>query len=191
MSVRLEHPEDRSASRGRDVRRERFEAIFEERFRFVSAYVCRRAGEGEADDAVAETFVVAWRRLDEMPLEARPWLLGVARRVLANQRRAAVRRGDLTSRLVHESSAPAEPPEREPILQALAQLSDGDREILLLVAWEGLSTSEVAAVFGCSRAAAKVRLHRARRRLRDVFLRLDSVEPADVRKPQLEECHEK
>ena len=85
MSVapRLDSPAS-AASRSDTARRERFAQAFEEHFRAVSAYALRRTTPAEAEDAVAETFLVAWRRLDELPDDAKPWLLGVARRVLAN-----------------------------------------------------------------------------------------------------------
>jgi DNA-directed RNA polymerase specialized sigma24 family protein len=83
-------------------RRECFERLFEEHFRTVSGYALRRAGAGEADDVVAETFLIAWRRLEDVPAEAKPWLLGVARRVLANRHRGAARRAALTERIARE-----------------------------------------------------------------------------------------
>ena len=122
---------------------ELFDHVFDEHFRAVSAYALRRTTPAEADDIVAETFLVAWRRLDEVPPNAKPWLLGVARRVLANHRRAAGRRQ------VSRSGAAAEPgadgsgtPSPAPVLQ-VTRLSERDREALLLVAW-GLSADEAA-----------------------------------------------
>jgi RNA polymerase sigma factor (sigma-70 family) len=160
------------------LRRKRFEQVFDEHFRAVSAYARRRAAEAEAEDVVAETFLVAWRRLDEVPGDAKPWLLGVARRVLANQRRAAGRRLALTQRVARERVAE---PDRRPILEALERLPESDRELLLLVAWDGLSTGEAAATLGCSRPAVKVRLHRARRRLGAELERLEPTSAAPAR----------
>ena len=156
------------------VARERFEQIFDEHFRAVSAYALRRASHADAEEAVAETFLVAWRRLDYVPGDAKPWLLSVARRVLANQRRSAGRREALRARVAVERESDSEPGRRPPVIQALAGLSTGDREVLLLVAWDGLSTREAAVLLGCSAVAAKVRLHRARRRLR---AQLETLEP--------------
>ena len=116
------------------ARRKRFAQTFEEHYRAVTAYALRRTTPAEAEDAVAETFLVAWRRLDELPEEAKPWLLGVARRVLANQRRAAGRRRALTERVAGAQAGEEEPPRRPAVLQALGRLSDADREVLLLVA---------------------------------------------------------
>jgi len=162
-------------------RRRRFEQVFEENFRAVYAYVLRRAGPAEPDDAVAEVFLVAWRRIDEVPADAKPWLLGVARRVLANQRRAAGRRASLMARTREDAARPApEPPEAPSVLRALDRVSARDREILLLIAWDGLSIEEAAHALGCSRGAAKVRFHRAKRRLGQAIAEL---EPEDVPAP--------
>jgi RNA polymerase sigma-70 factor (ECF subfamily) len=123
-----------------------------------------------ADDVVAEVFVVCWRRFDEMPADPLPWLLGVARHVLSTLRRAEHRRDALRTRLVHSDTSP----EQDAMARggdsvlgtALERLSEGDRELLLLVAWEGLSTAEVATVLELRPSTARVRLMRARRRLR-------------------------
>jgi RNA polymerase sigma factor (sigma-70 family) len=155
-------------------RRRRFERVFDENLRAVYAYVLRRAGPGEADDAVAEVFLVAWRRIDHVPFDAKPWLLGVARRVLANQRRASARRASLHARTRSEAAAaPVERPDVPPVLRALGAVSARDREILMLVAWDGLSVEEAATVIGCSRGAAKVRFHRAKRRLARALAELE------------------
>jgi RNA polymerase sigma-70 factor, ECF subfamily len=171
-------------------RRERFERLFDQHYRAVCAYALRRAVPGDADDVVAETFFIAWRRLEEVPAEAKPWLLGVARRVLANQRRAAGRRAALIARVAGAAPGAADRPTGTPVLRALALLSGRDREVLLLTAWEGLSLEEATAVMGCSRTATKVRLHRARRRLRGKLDQLQS-EPASPRTTRrLEQCHD-
>jgi RNA polymerase sigma-70 factor (ECF subfamily) len=151
-------------------RRRRFEALFAAHHVAVRSYVVRRAGGGIAvDDAVADTFLVAWRRLDDVPEPALPWLLGVARRVLADQRRALRRRRSLSQRLALASPAPVawEPPAGvgAELAGALRALTGHEREALLLVAWDGLSSAEAAVVAGCSAAAFRVRLHRPRRRL--------------------------
>jgi len=133
-------------------------------------YALRRVSCAEdAADAVAETFFVAWRRLDDLPEGEgrRLWLYGVARRVLANQRRGERRRlalGELLARDLHGVHEDPVPCDREPVRRAWAALREADREVLGLATWEGLGTRELAAVLGCSRTAAKLRLHRARRR---------------------------
>jgi RNA polymerase sigma factor (sigma-70 family) len=151
-------------------RRRRFEALFAAHHAAVRSYVVRRAVSGlVADDAVADTFLVAWRRLDEVPEAAGPWLLGVARRVLADQRRASRRRRSLRERLSLASTAPVvwEPPAEvgSELAEALRSLTAPEREALLLVAWDGLTPAEGAIAAGCSAAAFRVRLHRARRRV--------------------------
>lgn len=175
--------------RTRQERRDRFEQLFEKHFGAVSGYALRRAGAGEAYDVVADTFLIAWRRLEEIPVEAKPWLLGVARRVLANRRRAARRRMALAARVALERAAGHEQ-ESSPVLRALARLSDGDREVLLLFAWDGLSSDEAAAALGCTRSAAKVRVHRARRRLHSELARLERDESTLTMTRRLEECHD-
>jgi RNA polymerase sigma-70 factor, ECF subfamily len=173
------------------ARRERFAQAFDEHFRAVSAYALRRTTPAEAEDVVAETFLVAWRRLDELPEEAKPWLLGIARRVLANQRRAAGRRHALTERIAGMPARERDPGRRPGVLQALAGLSDADREVLLLVAWDGLSIREAATTLRCTRTAMKVRLHRARRRFRAELHRLERGGTGGLATTRrLEECHE-
>ena len=162
--------------RGRDEgdRRERFRLIYQASYHRILGYALRRASSPEdAADAVAETFLTAWRRLDEAPgaREVLPWLYGVARRVLANQRRGERRRSRLADRLreemprLMEAADPGTTAGTEAVVRALAQLREEDRDILRLAAWEGLSHGELAEVLGCSPNAAKIRLHRARKRL--------------------------
>jgi RNA polymerase sigma factor (sigma-70 family) len=155
---------------GDDDRRTRFEALFAAHHAAVRSYVVRRAGGGiGVDDAVADTFLVAWRRLDEVPEPARPWLLGVARRALADQRRGLRRRRSLSRRLVLTSRARVEwePPAQvsAELVAALQVLTEHEREALMLVAWDGVTPAQGAVVAGCSAAAFRVRLHRARRRV--------------------------
>jgi RNA polymerase sigma factor (sigma-70 family) len=151
-------------------RQGRFEALFAAHHAAVRSYVVRRAGGGVAvDDAIADTFLVAWRRLDEVPEPARLWLLGVARRVLADQRRGLRRRRSLSQRLALASSFRIawEPPAQisAELAEALRKLTGHEREALMLVAWDGLTPAEGAVAAGCSAAAFRVRLHRARRRV--------------------------
>ena len=169
--------------------RARFESLFDQNFRAVTAYVRRRAAAGDADDVVAETFLIAWRRIDEVPADPRPWLLGVARRVLANQRRAAGRRAALAERVSRQPPAPPREEGQPQMLCALARLTAADREILLLAAWDGLSAAEAAVTLTCSRTAAKVRLHRAKRRLEAELAKLQRAEMRLETRP-LEECHD-
>jgi RNA polymerase sigma-70 factor (ECF subfamily) len=151
----------------------RFESCFRDNYAAVLAFAIRRLPDrAAAEDAAAETFAVAWRRRGLIPDEPLPWLYGIALRVAANQRRSSERRRRLGERLEHEASSrasAAEPAEalhrREAFARAFERLGEPEREVLRLVAWDGLDTREAAAVLGCSATAFRVRLHRARRRL--------------------------
>jgi RNA polymerase sigma-70 factor (ECF subfamily) len=147
---------------------------------------------------VADVFLTAWRRLDEMPEgdAARVWLYATARRVIANQRRSSRRRIALHEKLELEAASALQEPESANleealVREALRRLRADDREILLLAEWEDLSPAEIAAVLRCRSATARARLHRARRRFRTVFERLqaraqDESEPVrelSVRRP--------
>src|SRR5215475_12558230 len=161
-------PPEGSAER----RQRRFDDVYAANHQAVLGYLLRRTDAAEdAADVFAETFLVAWRRLDDVPAgpEARLWLYGTARRALANHRRGARRRLALADRLradLQISYQPAEPSGQLAVLSAaFARLPEADRELLALVAWEGLDPGQIAAVLGCTRNAARIRLHRARRRL--------------------------
>jgi RNA polymerase sigma-70 factor (ECF subfamily) len=149
-----------------DERRARFRALYEENYERILGYALRRASHADAPDIVAETFTVAWRRLARVPDgdEARLWLYGTARRVLANHERAARRRARLHRRLADEPSAVTADPSQGTAAAAFARLRLDDRELLAFVAWEGLDARELARVIGCSTNAARIRLHRARKR---------------------------
>lgn len=125
----------------------------------------------DAEDVVAETFVVAWRRLTDLPTGAqRPWLLGIARRVLANQHRALGRRARHAAAMPPDLRAAPTPAGLDAELrQALDALRPADRELLELVAWEGMGPAELGVVLGISPNAAAIRLHRARRRFADAL----------------------
>jgi RNA polymerase sigma-70 factor, ECF subfamily len=149
-------------------RHRRLEVLFDEHAAAVRAYALRRIDAASADDTVSEVFVVAWRRIDEIPADALPWLLACARRVLANQYRGARRRLALVDRLSSAedpASAMSGIEPAEPLLCALMTLSERDQELLMMIAWEGLDPARAAAALECSRATLAVRLHRARRRL--------------------------
>lgn len=156
---------------GRD---ETFRRLYAEHFDAVLGYALRRTDRPEdASDVVSETFLVAWRRLSDVPPDerARLWLYGVARRTLANQRRGDGRRQKLGERLRSELSTVVPDPahavvERQVVHDALARLADRDREVLQLAAWEGLEPREIAEVLGVSAVAVRTRLSRSRARLR-------------------------
>lgn len=156
-------------------REARFRALYEAHYRAVQAYAMRRSAEpSDVADIVAETFVVAWRRLDDVPAggEALPWLYGVARRVFANSGRSRRRRRDLHERLAGLAAADVSfeddigrDDERRSVLAALARLRPHDQELLRLVTWENLPHRQVAAILGCSENAVAIRMLRARERL--------------------------
>lgn len=163
-----------------DERKDRFRSIFEEYAGSVLSYALRRVDSpDEAKDVVSETFLVAWRRLDGVPEPPLPWLLGTARRVLANQRRAAGNRAHLVEKLSREASVDmavetADESARR-VREAMSRLPETYREPLALIYWEGLSTTEAARAVGCSRAAMLVRLHRARKKLEQELTREGDV----------------
>jgi RNA polymerase sigma factor (sigma-70 family) len=168
---------------------QRFEKLYRAQARALLAYALRRVDRAEeAADVVAETMLVAWRRLDEVPPgdDARPWLFGVARRVLANSRRGSRRRDRLGQRLRREvdrlvAADHAAAVETNLVVRdALARLEADDREILLLTSWEGLQPTEIALALDVPAATVRTRLHRARQRLRQQ-LAVEEGDAADER----------
>jgi RNA polymerase sigma-70 factor, ECF subfamily len=150
----------------------RFEAIYREHFASVEAYARRRLS-ARADDVVAETFLVAWRRFDQVPEDALPWLYGVARRVASDVRRSSARQVAVVERLARVPTATSSHQEGNPALpSALARLPERDRELLFLVYWEDLDPRRAAAALGCSRATVATTLWRAHRRLRNELNRM-------------------
>lgn len=161
---------------GEGRRRLRFEEIYRDNRGPVLAYLLRRTSNSDdAADVLADTFVTAWRRLDDVPPggEARLWLYGVARRSLANHRRGERRRSVLAGRIRAELAVAYRAPEPggqlADLADALGSLPEADQELLALVAWERLDHQQIASVLGCSRNAVDVRLHRARRRLSEAL----------------------
>jgi RNA polymerase sigma-70 factor, ECF subfamily len=150
---------------------ERFEQLYHDHVRAIAAYLRARTDQESAVDALARTFEIAWRRLPDIPENPRAWLFGVARRVLADQRRSAGRHETLVARISETIASNSQDhagviDAREAILAALMELPEQQREALLLVAWDGLSQREAATVLDCSTSALAVRVHRARKRLR-------------------------
>lgn len=149
-----------------------FASLFDEHYPAVLAYCRRRASPEEAGEAALATFEVLWRSMDEPPAQPLPWLYRVAAGQLANRRRSERRRLRLLDRLssrAHGAGQPADPADvaadAAAARAALARLRPGDREVLLLVAWEGLAPDEAAAALGVTPGTFAVRLHRARHRL--------------------------
>jgi RNA polymerase sigma-70 factor (ECF subfamily) len=150
---------------------ERFERLFADHIDAVLGYALARVDAETAKDAVADTFLVAWRRLEDVPDPARAWLLGVTRRVLSGQRRSRRRQLRLMERLA--SSGPGSDisgeftdlvTDRAAVAAALSRLRPLDRELLCLVVWDGLDHDQAAAVLECSAGTFAVRFHRARKR---------------------------
>lgn len=161
------------------------DALFREHADRVHAYARRHVGPDRADDIVSETFLVAWRRRTELPGEPLPWLLVTARHLIANQRRSGRRADQLWLAAVRELwqvPQPAAPDEavieRDDYLRALEACSRPEREALLLVAWDGLTPTQAAAVAGCSVRAFTVRLSRARTRMQQALQKSEPGPPS-------------
>jgi RNA polymerase sigma-70 factor, ECF subfamily len=154
-----------------DARRERFEAIAPALMDPLRRYLARRTDPTTADDVLAETLLVCWRRIDELPDDPLPWSYGVARRCLANAERGVRRQQRLAAKVAAvdppAATAPAPEPGDHPDLEvALASLRDEDAELLRLWAWEQLAPAEIATVLDVTPNAVSIRLHRAREKLR-------------------------
>ncbi|UPK75030.1 sigma-70 family RNA polymerase sigma factor [Nocardioidaceae bacterium SCSIO 66511] len=168
---------------------DRFQRVYEANFTPLLGYALRRVIAAEdAADAVAETFLVAWRRIDRVPDgdDARLWLYGVCRRVLANSNRASTRRTRLGARLratIGEQTIPDPAGDvalAVTVREALAKLRPADRELLQLSSWEHLEPREIAVVLDISARSARTRLSRARERLRKELDGDDPREPGHV-----------
>ena len=177
----------------RQTREERFTRLFDSHYPAVRAYAWRR-GRDSADDVVADTFTIAWQRLDTLPNDPLPWLLAVARNVHLNAMRSDRRRRERETRCAQTDATPSfigAIEARSSLREAFERLHEDDREILLLAAWESLDRAALAKVLGCSKSAARVRLYRARRRLdaalADAAAR-PCILPADRKGGLLDEC---
>jgi RNA polymerase sigma-70 factor (ECF subfamily) len=153
----------------------RFEALYDAHRPEVLAYCTRRVSTGDAADACSETFLVAWRRIDDVPPPPRtlPYLYGIAARVISNHRRTLHRRTRLQERLrAFGATSPRDPDvlnvqsERDnDVLVALRRLKPKDREIVMLSAWEDLPRDTIAELMGMTRAAIDQRIYRSYQRL--------------------------
>ncbi|PFG16825.1 RNA polymerase sigma-70 factor (ECF subfamily) [Propionicimonas paludicola] len=153
-----------------DERRQRFEQLAPALIGDVRRFLARRTDPATAEDVLAETLLVCWRRLDDLPDPPTPWAYGVARNCLANAERSHRRRGRLFARLAvvdPPRPIPAPEPADVDLIAVLDRLRPVDAEVLRLWAWEDLGPSEIAEVLQISVNAANLRLHRARARLRD------------------------
>jgi RNA polymerase sigma-70 factor (ECF subfamily) len=168
---------------GTDDRQGAFRRLYDATYPRLAAYARRRLPVGEADDALAEVYLVAWRRFEDIPSgdEALLWLYGVARRVISQDRRSERRRGRLQAKLTAVESPGAasatdteQADERMAIQSALALLREHDRELLRLSQWEDLNHEELARVFHCTTNAIAIRLHRAHRRFSQALREIES-----------------
>lgn len=152
------------------MERRRFERIYDEHYDAVLRYCLRRTTREDALDAAADTFVVAWRRREDLPADRPlPWLYGVAYKVLGNQWRTLNRQRRVTERMRGHAANPDPGPEPQvvraaeevQVLRALESVRPEDREIIRLAAWEEMGRDDIAAIFDCSPNAATKRLNRA------------------------------
>jgi RNA polymerase sigma factor (sigma-70 family) len=172
----------------------RFAELYRRYYRSIRQFCRRRVANDLVDDAVAETFLTAWRRLEDVPAgdEALIWLYGVAYRVIGHQWRSTARRRRLEDRLRSVVRRPASAADESVIdgdeyrlvLDAAARLGDTDAEVLRLVAWEQLSVADTAAVLEIAPNAVKQRLHRARRNLAREYRRLESRQTSTPAAPE-------
>jgi RNA polymerase sigma factor (sigma-70 family) len=169
------------------AQRSRFETIWRDHRHQVLAYCLRRAPSADAEDACAETFLVVWRRIDEIPPAPKTlvFLYGVARKVLSNQTRAFYRRGRLHTKLTNLGMTPAVDPmlvvvqnaDDRVVTDAVRRLKPLDREIVMLDVWEGLARAEIADVMGMTRAAVDQRIHRAYQKLSRALVPVLEISP--------------
>lgn len=168
-AVAGEHPDDDA--------RARFEALAAEVVEPVRRFLARRTDGDTAEDVLAETLLVCWRRIDQVPEPALPWVYGVARNCLANAQRGDRRQRRLAARISvvdpPQDAAPEPDPPDERVAQALAALRPEEAELLRLWAWEQLGPSEIAEVLGVTPNAVSIRLHRARGKFVDQLRKID------------------
>lgn len=160
-----------------------FAEFYKRHFRHIYAYCLRRISPDRVDDAVAEVFLVAWRRIDDVPAgeAAMPWLYGVAYKVIST-----IWRGRTRQHRLHEKLAGAEitpmtgtedfvvtAEEAAQALEALSRLKSTDQEILRLSVWEELPQADIAIVLGISVGAVKQRAHQARKHIAREYIRIE------------------
>ncbi|WP_354697752.1 RNA polymerase sigma factor [Paraconexibacter sp. AEG42_29] len=165
---------------------EAFRALFAEHYRTVCRYLSARTQADQVEDVAGEVFLIAWRRRGDLPADPVPWLLGTARKCLANQRRSRERAAALAERLALVAAPPADddqdsPARRRAVLAALAAVSEADRELLLLSLWDGLPPRAIAAVMRLPPVLVRTRLSRASRRLQSALT--DELDREDLAVP--------
>ena len=159
-----------------------FDRIFDRFHEPIQRYCLRRLPVDEVNDAVAEVFLVAWRKISSLPDDMElPWLYGIARNVVRNANRSRRRRSNLRDLVAREPSVDAPGPELQvvrkyehhTVLQAMAMLRAEDQEILRLKTWEQLSNGAIASSLGISVGAVDMRINRARSRLADAYAKAE------------------
>lgn len=169
-----------------DARRARFEALAPSLIEPLRRFLMRRTDPATAEDALSETLLVCWRRLEDAPAEPLPWAYGVARFCLANAERARRRQDRLVARITAvDPPRDHVPHHAAPDLSAaLARLNPQDAELLRLWAWEDLGPADIAQVLGTTANAVSIRLHRARKKLKELLSSPASTghEPTEGRK---------
>jgi RNA polymerase sigma-70 factor (ECF subfamily) len=168
-------------------REERLESVYRQHAPDVQAYLVRRGLGAKAPEILSDVFLVAWRKIDQIPEDPLPWLLAVTRKTASNYRRGVRRQSALVGRLAAEPAPVALQYEdqdvaSQSVLEALASLPQRDQEALMLVAWDGLRAREAARVLGCSPAAFRVRLHRARVKLSEALRERELTNACIVRR---------
>ena len=167
----------------------KFDHVYQRNFSSIYTYFLRRAGRDEVADLVSDVFLIAWRRLDQVPQppEDRLWLYGVARRVMSQHSRSTMRRRRLAIRIRHDAvlpradEAPPDAAMSSRVSGLLEHLRPKDREVVKLIAWDGLSNAEVASVLGCTPNAVAIRWHRSLKHLRSRLGISDgSIDPAQA-----------
>lgn len=160
-----------------DVRRARFEEFAPGLIEPLRRFLARRTDPATADDVLADTLLICWRRLDDVPPEALPWAYGVARNCLANAKRSARRQGRVAAKIsvVDPPREVVDEPEAtyDVLTEALAAMRPDDAELLRLWAWEQLGPAEIATVLDITSNAASIRLHRAREKLREQMRKIE------------------
>lgn len=162
---------------------EQFRELYDLTYPQIMAYTLRRARSREdALDAVSETFMVVWRRLEDMPdaEQAVPWVYGIARKILANQYRSQERRTRLARKLGQAARTETHEPTFEAVHQALGTLRPADREMLTLSSWDDLDNQQIAQILNIGPKKVAVRLHRARKRFATQLAKLDDISAAKV-----------
>lgn len=167
---------------------ERFAVLFDRHAPHIHRYLARRAGRQAADELVAETFLTAFAKRDRYDLgcsDARPWLYGIATNLVGQHHRDEARQYRIMQRAVAEPEVPDHADRvaagvtaqatRALLEAALAALPAGDRDVLLLIAWEQLTSQEVSRALAIPAGTVRSRLHRARTKVRQALAGTDAA----------------